>query len=111
MPDSKRPADSKRTTLPRYFTIADDFRKDWENLSRSGKHDLHRLKEAMVLLIANDSPLPSEWKDHPLKGNKSNLRECHAKGDLLLLYRIKENADDGLVIFMRAGTHSELFGK
>ncbi|MBQ7155140.1 MAG: hypothetical protein IJR85_06260 [Synergistaceae bacterium] len=58
MPDNRKPADSKRTTLPRDFSIAEDFRKDWETLSRSGKHDMHRLKEAMMLLIANDGPLP-----------------------------------------------------
>jgi len=27
-----------------------------------------RLKEAMLLLIANDAPLAAEWLDHSLKG-------------------------------------------
>ena len=29
---------------------------------------MHRLKAAMLLLIANDAPLGPEWLDHPLKG-------------------------------------------
>ena len=106
MPDSKKSASSKRACLPRYFEFADDFLKDWEKLSRSGKHDMHRLKEVMVLLIANDAPLSPEWKDHQLKGSSRKLRECHAKGDLLLLYRL--NTDESLITFLRAGTHSEI---
>lgn len=111
MPDSKKTADSKRTVLPRYFSISPDFLKDWESLSRSGKHDMHRLKEAMVLLIANDGPLSAEWKDHQLKGSKKSLRECHVKGDLLLIYQVGRAGNDEIVIFARAGTHSELFGR
>ncbi len=68
---------------------------------------MQRLKEAMLLLIANDGPLPAEWLDHELQGEWSDHRECHAKGDLLLIYRLDA---DG-VIFVRAGTHSELFGR
>jgi len=111
MPNVKRTADSKRIKLPRDMTKAPKFIKDCERLSRSGKHDMHRLKEAMMLIIANDGPLPPEWNDHDLKGEFDNLRECHLKGDLLLTYRIEAYDGDSLVTFMRAGTHSELFGK
>ncbi|MBQ7155142.1 MAG: hypothetical protein IJR85_06270 [Synergistaceae bacterium] len=50
MPNTKRTADSKRIILPRDVEKSDDFLKDCERLSRSGKHDMHRLKEAMMLL-------------------------------------------------------------
>jgi mRNA interferase YafQ len=30
---------------------------------------MSRLKEAMLLLIANDGPLGPEWLDHPLGGD------------------------------------------
>ena len=82
--------------------------KDWENLSRSGKHDLNVLKDAMMLLIANDAPLPAEWKDHRLKGALEDMRECHIKGDLLLVYQIDYGPVEG-ISFLRAGTHSEIF--
>lgn len=64
-----------------------------------------RLKEVMMLIIANEGPLAAEWLDHELTGDWADHRECHAKGDLLLIYKL---AGDG-VAFTRAGTHSELF--
>ena len=42
--------------------------KDWQRLSHSGRYDMVRLKEAMILLIADDAPLGAEWLDHALKG-------------------------------------------
>ena len=109
MVKQKRTAESKRTNPPRDSRKDDKFLKDWERLSRSGKHDMNVLKEAMMLLIANDAPLPAEWRDHQLKGASRNIRECHVKGDLLLEYRLIENDGDELIMFLRAGTHSELF--
>jgi mRNA interferase YafQ len=70
-----------------------------------------QLKEAMLLLIANDAPLGPEWLDHPLKGEWRNYRECHIGGDFLLIYHVDEAVGPGgTVYFTRAGTHSELFG-
>ena len=109
MVKQKRTAESKRTNPPRDSSKDDKFLKDWERLSRSGKHDMNVLKEAMMLLIANDAPLPAEWRDHQLKGDSRNIRECHVKGDLLLEYRLAEDGGDELITFLRAGTHSELF--
>lgn len=50
---SKKPASSKRATPPRACDHTKTFLKDWERLSRSGRYDLKRLKEAMLLLIGN----------------------------------------------------------
>lgn len=58
-----------------------------------------------MLLIGNDAPLGPEWRDHPLKGDWADHRECHIGGDFLLIYRLESNT----LIFVRAGTHSELF--
>lgn len=70
---------------------------------------MHRLKEAMLLLIANDAPLDPERRDHPLKGQWSGYRECHIGGDFLLIYRLDEEGGAGGIVFVRAGTHAELF--
>ena len=102
---SKKPASAKRTTAPRTSDYARRFLKDWERLSPSGRYDLRRLKEVMLLLIANDAPLGPEWLDHPLKGDWADHRECHIGGSFLLIYRLGGNT----IIFVRAGTHSELF--
>ncbi|MCA1653922.1 MAG: type II toxin-antitoxin system YafQ family toxin [Sphingomicrobium sp.] len=106
----KRPAASKRASLPRAADYTKTFAKDWERLSRSGRYDLNRLKEAMMLLIANDAPLGREWLEHPLKGDWAGTRECHIGGDFLLIYEVDEGAGkNGAIMFVRAGTHADLF--
>lgn len=102
---SKKPASSKRSPIPRRSDFTKAFAKDWERLSRSGMYDLNRLKEVMLLLIANDAPLPAQWQDHALKGNWADHRECHVGGDFLLIYQ----CNTSMVVFVRAGTHSDLF--
>lgn len=106
---SKRTAASKRAAFPRAADYAKSFRKDWGRLTQSGRYDMLRLKEVMLLLIANDQPLGSEWQDHPLGGEWAGHRECHIGGDFLLAYRLEDVGKHGLVIFVRAGTHAELF--
>lgn len=101
----KRPPAARRAEPPRACDFTKAFRKDWEHLSRSGRVDLRRLKEAMLRLIARDAPLGPEWLDHPLKGEWADHRECHIGGDFLLIYRVQDDA----VIFVRAGTHADLF--
>ena len=102
----KKTATSKRATLPRAADYARAFLKDWQRLSHSGRYDMVRLKEAMLLLVANDAPLGPEWLDHCLKGEWADHRECHIGGDFLLIYQV----DGNYINFVRAGTHSELFG-
>jgi hypothetical protein len=64
---SKKTAASKRAGLPRSSDYTKTFLKDWQRLSHSGRYDMHRLKEAMVLLVSNEGPLPTEWLDHALR--------------------------------------------
>ena len=81
------------------------FQKDWERLTHSGRYDMKRLKEAMLLLIANDAPLGPEWLDHALKGVWADHRECHIGGDFLLIYQLEGCA----INFVRSGSHADLF--
>ncbi len=101
----KKTAKPKQADPPRLANYTKVFLKDWLRLSHSGRYDMARLKEAMLLLMANDAPLGPEWLDHPLKGDWSDHRECHIGGDFLLIYQVVENR----IHFVRAGTHSELF--
>ncbi len=105
MPSIGKPASAKRAPLPRAAAYTESFVKDWDKLSRTGRYDMRQLKEAMMLLIANDAPLGPEWLDHPLKGSWADHRECHIGGDFLLIYQIEGNS----INFVRAGTHAELF--
>ena len=70
---------------------------------------MKQLKEAMLLIIANDALLPPEWRDHQLTGDWAVHRECHIGGDFLLIYRIESQGAKELVIFVPAGTHADLF--
>jgi mRNA interferase YafQ len=106
LPILKRTAASKRAAPPRAADYGKAFLKDWERLSRSGRYDMGQLKQAMMLLIAKDGPLGAEWLDHALKGEWADHRECHIGGDFLLIYQVEGNA----INFVRAGTHSDLFG-
>jgi len=106
---SKKTAVSKRAPLPHAADYAKPFLKDWERLSRSGRYDMNRLKDAMLLLIANDGPLGPEWLDHPLGGEWEGHRECHIGGNFLLAYKLDDSRKHGLIVFVRAGTHAELF--
>ena len=98
---------SKRAPLPRASGYSKTFLKDWQRLSHSGRYQMGLLKEAMMLLIANEAPLGGEWLDHALKGEWADHRECHIGGDFLLIYQVEGNA----INVVRAGTHAELFNE
>ncbi|MDX2219193.1 MAG: type II toxin-antitoxin system YafQ family toxin [Burkholderiales bacterium] len=74
-------------------------------MSHLGRYDLTRLKEVLLLIIANDAPLGAECSDHPLAGGWEGFRECHVGGDVLLIYKLV----DDTITFTRAGTQAELF--
>lgn len=63
----------------------------------------------VLSLLASGTPLPAQYKDHPLTGNLQDFRECHIEPDWLLMYQIYE---DMLIISATAtGSHADLFGK
>ena len=106
---STKAASGKRATLPRPSDRTKAFVKDWTRLSHSGRYDMRRLKEAMILLIANDAPLGPEWLDHPLQGDWTDHRECHVGGDFLLIYRLDGRDASEEIVFVRTGSHADLF--
>jgi len=62
-----------------------------------------------MLLVSNEGALAPEWVDHPLKGNWASFRECHVGGDFLLIYRLATESKQDQIVFVRAGTHADLF--
>ncbi len=85
---------------PNYTT---QFERDLRLLQRRGK-DVDKLKQVLQALI-NEKPLEERYRDHPLKGNFKNRRECHVEPDWLLIYKL----NDDEIIFERTGRHSDLF--
>jgi len=80
------------------------FKKDYKAAKKRG-YDLLELRKIIVML-ANDEPLPTSNRDHALTGDWMGYRECHIQSDWLLVY-MKE--PDILVLTLtRTGTHSDL---
>jgi mRNA interferase YafQ len=81
------------------------FDKDLIQAVKSGK-DITKIREVIKKLV-NRKPLEKKYKDHKLKGNFKNRRECHIEPDWLLIYKIEGDT----IFFERTGSHSELFKK
>lgn len=79
------------------------FKKDRKKAAKAGK-DLEKLEKVMKDLC-DETPLDPILKDHQLYHNWDGHRECHIESDWLLIYKY----EPGSVIFVRTGSHSELF--
>ena len=86
----------------KYHTL---FKKDFKRIKKRG-YDISRL-EKIVELLANEVPLPEQFKDHNLSGNYNGFRECHIAPDWLLIYQVNNNAL--VLVLSRTGSHSDLF--
>jgi len=81
------------------------FKRDLKLAKRRGnKLDL---LQKILNQIQDDVALPAKLKDHPLTGNWDGHRELHIEPDWLLIYKIIRPLKT--VIFVRVGTHSDLF--
>jgi len=80
------------------------FRKEYK-LSQKRGLDIAKLDKILADLV-NETPLPPHNRDHDLSGNYAGCRECHVQGDWLLIYRY---AGGNEIVFLRTGTHSDLF--
>lgn len=86
----------------KYHTL---FKKDFKRIKKRG-YDISRL-EKIVELLANEVPLPEQFKDHNLSGNYNGFRECHIALDWLLIYQVNNN--ELVLVLSRTGSHSDLF--
>ncbi|KKQ35835.1 MAG: Addiction module toxin [Candidatus Nomurabacteria bacterium GW2011_GWB1_37_5] len=78
-----------------------------QKIIRSGKVKRSEV-ETVVTMLASGIKLGAEYNDHALRGEYDGYRECHVRGNLLLIYKIK---DDVLILVVaNIGSHSELFG-
>jgi mRNA interferase YafQ len=100
---------ASRPNAPRRSGRTRQFVKDWRRLERSGRYPMEELEAVMRLLTENRGPLPPQYLDHPLRGEWQDCRDCHVRGDWVLIYRINPTAEGEEVTFVRTGTHSELF--
>lgn len=83
---------------------ARQFKKDLK-LAKKRRKDISKLKEVMSSLI-EEHKLAEKYKDHDLRGEFTDYRECHIESDWLLIYKLHLSE----IYFARTGTHSDLFG-
>lgn len=65
------------------------------------------LLDDIVYKLANNETLERKYKDHKLKGEFKDFRECHIRPNLLLIYQRQE--DILVLTCVEVGSHSELF--
>ena len=81
------------------------FRKDLKAAIRRGYNvDLLRV---VVDKLASGKTLEEKYRDHFLTGDYAGFRECHITPDWLLIYRIKN--EQLQLLLVRTGTYSDLF--
>ena len=81
------------------------MKRDAKRMKKRGK-DLSKLV-AVLDLLASQVPIPEKYRDHPLKGDWQDYRECHIEPNWLLIYQIFE--DKLILSASGTGTHSDLF--
>ncbi|WP_163566276.1 type II toxin-antitoxin system RelE/ParE family toxin [Helicobacter suis] len=84
--------------------IKKSFQKDYTRHFKN-KDITRAMLDAIVSQLQQQVPLEAKHRDHALKGQWKEFRECHVKPDLLLIYQVQDDA----LILIRLGTHSELF--
>lgn len=90
----------------KYKPVESFLYKKTRKLAQKRGLDLSLLQEPIILL-AKGELLPPIYRDHQLKGRLSAFRECHIKGDWLLVYRVIE---DRLILSLHStGTHANFF--
>jgi len=78
-----------------------------KDLQKSQLSDQHFSKYIVYIsMLIQKETLPQEALDHALKGEYLGLREFHISGDVLVIYRVKDNT----LMLLRIGSHAQLFG-
>lgn len=89
-----------------------DFRKSYRRLLQSGqfapKSKARAAYRKILECLQNGKKLPAQFRDHKLSGEYAGYKECHIKGDLLLVYEVRD--DVLILVLVDIGSHSELFG-
>ena len=79
------------------------YEKDFRLVKKQG-WDLEKVKSVVIQLQTCDI-LEAQLKDHALKGDLKEFRECHIYGDLVIIYK----RDKETLTLYRIGRHQDLF--
>ena len=79
------------------------FEKDYRRCLKRG-YDIKKLHGTIETLLQG-RVLESRYRDHSLRGEYKDCRECHIEPDWLLIYQLTETE----LVLIRTGTHTDLF--
>ena len=84
------------------------FSKNFKKINNSigGKKIVQEVKVFLRILAEGDK-IPETYRDHQLHGEYVGYRECHIRGDVLLVYKKENNILQITIIDI--GSHSYLF--
>lgn len=83
------------------------FTKDYRReLKNPNNRDLDDRFIDVIDLLKADQALPIHLNDHPLHGEYADMRSCHIKPDLLIIYM---KIGDHTLRLVRMGSHSNLY--
>ncbi len=71
------------------FATTNKFKKEYASLSNDDK----KLVDFVVEMLLAGKALPPKYRDHSLKGNLKDFRDCHVKPDLVLIYTKEINEE------------------
>jgi mRNA interferase YafQ len=82
-----------------------DYKRETKGQSASYAASLDVDLATVTAVLAADGVLDDRHRDHPLKGEWKDHRDCHVRPDLVLIYR---KPNDETLELVRLGSHSEL---
>jgi len=57
--------------------------------------------------LLDEKQLDMVYRDHNLRDNFKDRRECHIEPDWLLVYKLKKK--EKAIVFERTGSHADIF--
>lgn len=86
-----------------------DFEASMDRLQKSGvlTPALMRKLHCAIKILACGQRLPAGYRDHQLRGELRDRRECHIRDNMMLVYKIDKT--NLILILANIGGHSYLF--
>lgn len=90
------------------LTYSKDFSKSLKKINSGvgGKKIVQELEVFLDILVSGKK-IPENYKDHQLQGELKGYRECHIRGDVLIVYKKEEKLL--IITLINIGSHSYLF--
>ncbi|HEC32743.1 MAG TPA: type II toxin-antitoxin system YafQ family toxin [Candidatus Kaiserbacteria bacterium] len=86
--------------------LTNRFKKSLRKIKKSNKHNLSDIQK-LINDITHNKKLDIKFKDHKLHRKLSQLRECHIKPNLLLVY--EKDKEKLILVLVDIESHNELF--